>query len=79
MLGLGSNLGDRLDTLQRAVDMLGDDPSVRIVVCSRVWETDPVGGVEQPDFLKRTQPYPAPSEDLDKKMQDVWTEMIQAQ
>ena len=34
---------------------------------------------EQPDFLKRSQPYPAPSEDLDKKMQDVWTEMIQAQ
>lgn len=34
---------------------------------------------EQPDFLKRAQLYPAPSEDLDKKMQDVWTEMIQAQ
>lgn len=34
---------------------------------------------EQPDFLKRAQPYPAPSEDLDKKMQDVWTEMLQAQ
>lgn len=34
---------------------------------------------EQPDFLKRAQLYPAPSEELDKKMQDVWTEMIQAQ
>ncbi len=34
---------------------------------------------EQPGFLKRAQPYPAPSEDLDKKMQDVWTEMLQAQ
>jgi spermidine/putrescine transport system substrate-binding protein len=34
---------------------------------------------EQPGFLARTQGYPAPSEDLDKKMQDVWTEMIQAQ
>ncbi len=34
---------------------------------------------EQPDFLKRAQGYPAPSEGLDKKMQDVWTEMIQAQ
>jgi 2-amino-4-hydroxy-6-hydroxymethyldihydropteridine diphosphokinase len=51
MLGLGSNLGDRLDTLQRAVDLLGDDPAIRIDACSRVWETDPVGGVEQPDFL----------------------------
>lgn len=34
---------------------------------------------EQGEFLKRAQGYPAPSEDLDKKMQDVWTEMIQAQ
>lgn len=33
---------------------------------------------EQPEFLKRAQEYPAPSEDLDKKMQDLWTEMIQA-
>jgi spermidine/putrescine transport system substrate-binding protein len=33
---------------------------------------------EQGEFLKRAQGYPAPSEDLDKKMQDLWTEMIQA-
>jgi spermidine/putrescine transport system substrate-binding protein len=34
---------------------------------------------EQPDFLKRAQPYPTPDEALDKKMQDLWTEMLQAQ
>jgi spermidine/putrescine transport system substrate-binding protein len=34
---------------------------------------------EQPAFLARAQSYPAPSADLDKKMQDVWTEMLQAQ
>jgi spermidine/putrescine transport system substrate-binding protein len=34
---------------------------------------------EQPAFLARAQGYPAPSEDLDKKMQDLWTEMLQAQ
>lgn len=34
---------------------------------------------KQPDYLARAQLYPAPSEDLDKKMQDVWTEMLQAQ
>ena len=34
---------------------------------------------DQPDFLKRAQEYPAPSEDLDKKMQDLWTAMIQGQ
>jgi spermidine/putrescine transport system substrate-binding protein len=33
---------------------------------------------EQPEFLKRAQAYPAPSEDLDKKMQDLWTEVLQA-
>ena len=33
---------------------------------------------EQPEYLKRAQPYPAPSEALDKKMQDLWTEMLQA-
>lgn len=34
---------------------------------------------EQPEFLARAQPYPAPDAELDKKMQDVWTEMLQAQ
>jgi len=34
---------------------------------------------EQSDFLARAQPYPAPNADLDKKMQDAWTEMLQAQ
>lgn len=34
---------------------------------------------EQPGFLSRAQLYPAPDETLDKAMQDVWTEMLQAQ
>lgn len=34
---------------------------------------------EQPGFLARAQAYPAPGADLDKKMQDIWTEMLQAQ
>ena len=50
-LGLGSNLGDRLANLQRAVDLLSDEPGVEVVASSRVWETDPVGGPEQPDYL----------------------------
>jgi spermidine/putrescine transport system substrate-binding protein len=33
---------------------------------------------EQPEFLKRAQSYPAPDEALDKKMQDLWTEVLQA-
>ena len=50
-LGIGSNLGDRLANLQQAVDLLGATKGIRVVACSRVYETAPVGGVEQPDFL----------------------------
>lgn len=50
-LGLGANLGDRLATLQRAVELLAGE-SVRAIRCSRVWETDPVGGPDgQPPYL----------------------------
>ena len=50
-LGLGSNLGDRLATLQQAVDLLEEAPGLTLTRCSRVWETAPVGGPPQPDFL----------------------------
>ena len=50
-LGIGSNLGDRLSNLQRAADLLTGSDGIRLVACSRVYETDPVGGVAQPDFL----------------------------
>jgi 2-amino-4-hydroxy-6-hydroxymethyldihydropteridine diphosphokinase len=50
-LALGSNLGDRLATLQLAVDLLAER-GVCAVASSRVWETDAVGGPEdQPAFL----------------------------
>jgi 2-amino-4-hydroxy-6-hydroxymethyldihydropteridine diphosphokinase len=51
LLGIGSNLGDRLDTLQRAVDLLNAERGIRVSRSSRVFETEPVGGVEQPEFL----------------------------
>lgn len=50
-LGLGTNLGDRLATLQAAVDRLDETSGVRVVRSSRVYETAPVGGPAQPDFL----------------------------
>ena len=49
-LGLGSNLGDRLATLQAAVDSL-EAHDVRVLRSSRVYETEPVGGPPQGDFL----------------------------
>ncbi len=49
-LGLGSNLGDRLANLRRAVELLAER-GARVVRSSRVYETDPVGGPPQPDYL----------------------------
>lgn len=50
-LGLGANLGDRLATLQRAVDLLAEH-GVRVIASSRIWATAPIGGPEdQPEFL----------------------------
>ncbi|MGH8774281.1 MAG: 2-amino-4-hydroxy-6-hydroxymethyldihydropteridine diphosphokinase [Jiangellaceae bacterium] len=51
-LALGSNLGDRLDYLQAAVDALTDSPEIIPVAVSPVYETEPIGGpAEQPAFL----------------------------
>lgn len=48
-IGLGANLGDRLATLCEAAWRIGR--LAPILARSRVWETAPVGGPEQPDFL----------------------------
>jgi 2-amino-4-hydroxy-6-hydroxymethyldihydropteridine diphosphokinase len=50
-VGLGANLGDRLANLQRAVDLLAEVPGVAVVRSSRVYETEPVGGPDQPEYL----------------------------
>lgn len=49
LLGLGSNLGDRLDHLRRAVAALAEQDEVTAV--SDVYDTDPVGGPDQGRFL----------------------------
>jgi 2-amino-4-hydroxy-6-hydroxymethyldihydropteridine diphosphokinase len=50
-LALGSNLGDRRALLQSAVDTLARTAGIRIVACSRVYETAPVGGPPQGEYL----------------------------
>lgn len=49
VLALGSNLGDRLGHLQGAVDALAQ--RLDVLAVSRVYETAPVGGPDQDDFL----------------------------
>jgi 2-amino-4-hydroxy-6-hydroxymethyldihydropteridine diphosphokinase len=50
-LGLGTNLGDRLDNLLRA--RLALHPEVRVLTASPIYETPPWGYLEQPDFLNQ--------------------------
>ena len=48
-LGLGSNMGDRQDNLDRALGFLS--PRLRIEKVSSVYDTEPIGNVNQPRFL----------------------------
>jgi 2-amino-4-hydroxy-6-hydroxymethyldihydropteridine diphosphokinase len=43
VISLGANLGNRLETLQGAIDALEDTPGVRIKAVSPVYETEPWG------------------------------------
>lgn len=50
-IGIGANLGDRKKTLQEAVLLLNAESNVSVVAVSSVYETDPVGVLDQPKFL----------------------------
>lgn len=49
-LSMGSNVGDRAANLTRALDLLGRRPEIKVEQVSRLYETEPVGGVVQDDF-----------------------------
>jgi 2-amino-4-hydroxy-6-hydroxymethyldihydropteridine diphosphokinase len=52
-IGLGTNIGDRVLNLSRAVDAISSLPSAVIINKSAVEETEPVEFVEQPVFLNQ--------------------------
>jgi 2-amino-4-hydroxy-6-hydroxymethyldihydropteridine diphosphokinase len=51
VLALGSNLGDRVASLQSVVDRLAESSGVSVLAVSSVYESEPVGGPDQPDYL----------------------------
>lgn len=51
VFSLGSNLGDSPAILQEAVDHLADTPDLMLVDVSPVYQTVPVGGPAQEDYL----------------------------
>jgi 2-amino-4-hydroxy-6-hydroxymethyldihydropteridine diphosphokinase len=50
VIGIGSNLGDRLAAVEGAIRAVEELPGVEVVGRSSVWQTRPVGGPPQPDF-----------------------------
>jgi 2-amino-4-hydroxy-6-hydroxymethyldihydropteridine diphosphokinase len=50
-VGLGANLGDREENLNRAVALIRNTPGIEVRAVSSFRETAPVGYLEQPLFL----------------------------
>lgn len=50
-IGLGSNLGEREAMIRLALDDLARLPSTTLVRASSLYDTEPVGEVDQPNFL----------------------------
>lgn len=52
-LSLGSNMGDRQGFLQAAVTKLSQNPANKLIKASAYYQTSPVGGVVQDDFINQ--------------------------
>ncbi len=50
-IGIGANLGNREKTLQDAAGILDAKPEIAVVAASAVYETAPIGVIDQPYFL----------------------------
>lgn len=50
-IALGANLGDREGSLKEALHRLDNHDGIHVVRCSGVYETEPVGYLDQPQFL----------------------------
>jgi 2-amino-4-hydroxy-6-hydroxymethyldihydropteridine diphosphokinase len=50
-IGLGANLGNREETIRRALELLAARGDIEVAAVSSLRETDPVGYEDQPRFL----------------------------
>ena len=49
-LGLGSNIGEREAQLDEAIKILNNFEGIKVTQVSDIYETEPVGYTEQPNF-----------------------------
>lgn len=50
-IGLGSNLGESREQLRSALAEIGRLPDTRVLACSSLYRSAPVGYLDQPDFV----------------------------
>lgn len=50
-LGLGSNIGDREESLRQALKKISEVPGITVIRISSRYETKPYGKTDQPDFI----------------------------
>lgn len=50
-IGVGSNLAEPRDQVERAIATLAGPGPERLLACSRLYATTPVGPVDQPDYV----------------------------
>lgn len=50
-IGLGSNAGDRVGYVQQAMQFLKDIPRIKVIDCSSLYETEPIGRVNSAWFV----------------------------
>jgi 2-amino-4-hydroxy-6-hydroxymethyldihydropteridine diphosphokinase len=50
-IGLGSNAGDRVGYVQQAMQFLKDIPRIKVIDCSSLYETEPIGRANSAWFV----------------------------
>jgi 2-amino-4-hydroxy-6-hydroxymethyldihydropteridine diphosphokinase len=50
VLSVGTNIGDKKQNIENAIESLNLIPNTRVIKCSAIYETEPVGYAEQDDF-----------------------------
>ena len=51
VIGLGANLGEREETIRRALEAVNALPGTKVLRQAPLYETAPVGSLDQPNFL----------------------------
>lgn len=61
-ISIGSNLGNRRENCLSAIEMLSHVPSVKVMRKSGLYETDPLGVIDQPKFINCAVEIETPSD-----------------